>query len=88
MALIVLYPSYALGDFFSLGFNKTPFTYQYICIHTHTQLIMFLYDFLHFRFSLLIEIVLIFLYALPTRNISCNYTSSSYAFILAQCKSH
>lgn len=82
MALIVLCPSYALGDFFSLGFNKTPFTYQYICIYTHTQLIMFLYDFLQFKFSLLIEIVLIFLYALPTRNIPCNYTSSSYAFIL------
>ena len=82
MALIVLSPSYTLGDFFSLGFDKTPFTYQYICIYTHTQLIMFLYDFWQFKFSLLIEIVLIFLYALPTKNIPCNYTSSSYAFIL------
>ena len=82
MALIVLSPSNTLGDFFSLGFDKTPFTYQYICIYTHTQLIMFLYDFWQFKFSLLIEIVLIFLYALPTRNIPCNYTSSSFAFIL------
>ena len=82
MALIVLSTSYTLGDFFSLGFDKTPFTYQYICIYTHTQLIMFLYDFWQFKFSLLIEIVLIFLYALPTKNIPCNYTSSSYAFIL------